>query len=271
MVYVKTYNLDGDDLEGYVPRQCCKPINSRELKPQPFAFQQTIVDQRSPTTAKNASLTKENDNFNDDSIKYHSLSSELEYDNKFKKNQEESIFINKENKNNNNNDVFFENDFKNNERRHSLFSNNKQKNHNDPIQDCLTYDLKNVESIRYQLINGTDNTNKKTVSNNNYSEICINNENKKDTTHFSVTNYQLVNDYDEANINDEKADSLLSMQSRSRLPISFSSNLNLALEKQTSLQSNEINTKLIGFNNLTYKSPLQESIRKESHMNNHVI
>ena len=310
MIYVKTYNLDGDDLEGYVPRQSCKPINSKELKlgtlnnyhskstesnnihliPGDYSLSNITNTNNTTNLLNSIAIDTNSMPNNDDSIKYHSLSTEMEYDN-INSNQEDEYAKLNENNNPILNPVQLFNENKSNiinERRHSLFSVGSQR-----IQDCFTYEINNLDMIRSQLIKestalnskNNNNTTTNTTSNNNnnnYSEISAinsnNNENnhlnniqsKRDLTHFSVTNYQLVNDYEETNgesliENKELSPKsvnkcLLNMQSRSRLPISIRSNLNLGLIDEKKNRNESINNRssfrAIGFNNFTYKSPL---------------
>ncbi len=303
MIYVKTYNLDGDDLEGYVPRQSCKPINSKEFKLGtlnnyhsksaesnnihliPGDYSLSNITNTNNTTNLLSSIAIDANSMpnNDDSIKYHSLSTEMEYDN-INSNQEDGYANLNENNNPILNPIQLFNDNKSiNERRHSFFSVGAQR-----IQDCFTYEINNLDAIRNQLIKESsvlNNKNDKNINNNNnnnYSEISTinlnnqensNNSNnvqsKKDLTHFSVTNYQLVNDYEETNgeslLNKDLSPKsvnrcLLNMQSRSRLPISIRSNLNLGLIDDKKNQNDSIvnrsSFKAIGFNNFTYKSPL---------------
>jgi hypothetical protein len=105
------------------------------------------------------------------------------------------------------------------------------------IKDCITYELNNVTH---------------TVQNcavpQKYAPQVDTSNYRADSTHFSITNYQLVNDYEETSslthpnskLKEESSlidrheispkslnQCLLNLQSRSRLPISIKSNLNL--------------------------------------------
>lgn len=243
LIYVKT----ADDLHGYVPRDCCKPItaNSNEstvnsnlsssnssscstssasnnLKPMfiqtnPEFSKFKPIESDTLNTNLNNYSTDDKSNVND-SIKYHSLSIESEYDDLIESNEE--------------------------------FTNSKQNYRRN--QECFVYD----SSVHSFLDQNTQQAIDYSVY--KYRDSGYRSEIENNMTNFSVNNYRVLDDFEENQVNSpEKSPkntnkNLISMQSRSRLPISIRSNLNLTLmDEQPSQGPQDPNV----YCNITYKSP----------------
>lgn len=196
LVYVKT----ADDLEGYVPRNCCRPIISgnelsmQKSQPKP----KTLVGFRPVKSigSDTDTLNTNSNNYSDeksaanDSIKYHSLSIESEYDDLVEL-KEENLPRPKSAKNN------YLAGYENN---HTQFS---------------------VLNPDYSICKYRDSGYRSEIENN--------------MTNFS-SNYKILDESQDRV--DKSSKCLISMQSRSRLPISIQNNLNLTLMDDNGLSEN---------------------------------
>lgn len=190
LIYVKT----ADDLEGYVPRNCCRPIISSNdfsmRKNQPSAKPLVGFRPVKSISSDTDTLNTNSNNYSDeksaanDSIKYHSLSIESEYDDLVEPIDEPKS----KSKSNNNYLAGYD---------HSQFS---------------------VLNPDYSLCKYRDSGYRSEIENN--------------MTNFSA-NFKILDDSQEKL--DKSSKCLLSMQSRSRLPISIRSNLNLTLMDENEL------------------------------------
>lgn len=223
LVYVKT----ADDLEGYVPRNCCRPIISgnelnmqkSQLKPKPIVGFRPVKSISSDTDTLNTNSNNYSDEKStaNDSIKYHSLSIESEYDDLVEP-KEENIIRPKSAKKN------YIGGYDNN---HTQFS---------------------VLNPDYSMCKYRDSGYRSEIENN--------------MTNFSA-NYKILDDSQDKL--DKSSKCLLSMQSRSRLPISIQSNLNLTLMDDNGLPENHDSFCNLPFCN---KSHLRMSARQPRYKKN---
>lgn len=305
LVYVRSYDADANELEGYLPRNCCRPVYAREQTATTgsLAFNSRRTgdtdsclansDEYSLATNTNTLSTNDssgtgredgvakpsdelsneerrfksistqqnqqrveedqklNENDDDDSVKYHSLTTaELEYDDL----NEDQVQV---------------------EQAQPIIKSSSVQTKQ--IKDCVTYELNNI----------THTVQNCAVSLGNQPAIpkyaphltCDSSSYRADSTHFSIANYQLVNDYEEttsltqppsnSKLKEESSlidrqeispkslnQCLLGLQSRSRLPISIKSNLNLPImDDQRLTNSNVCNSSKLSFSNFTYNSP----------------
>ncbi|CAF0740674.1 unnamed protein product [Brachionus calyciflorus] len=191
LIYVKT----ADDLEGYVPRDCCKPITcSNEINPKKITIPNKVGFRPLKSISSDTdTLNTNSNNYSDeksnvnDSIKYHSLSIESEYDDLIESN------------NNNNEEENM---------RPTKIKSNLPSYHFDNNNSNFS-----VLNPDYSLCKYRDSGYRSEIENN--------------ITNFS-SNYKIL-DENFDNFDTKTSKCLLSMQSRSRLPISIKSNLNLTL------------------------------------------
>ena len=220
LIYVKTYDLEADDLDGYVPRSCCRPINSKEFlsinneassenynlstNPNVYLANTSSQNQNLSSPAVQLAANLQN-NKNEESIKYYSLSLEMEYD-----------------------DLIED----------EPYQNKKDSSKQQPY---------NKTSEMSALNNSADNFNRDSGYR---SEI-------ESMTQFS-SNYEENGScmIDKNEISPSSVNKcLMSLQSRSRLPISIRSNLNLSV-----IDEHPLNGVPNSFTNLTYKSPLNRAL-----------
>jgi len=301
LVYVRSYDVDANELEGYLPRNFCRPIYAREpvttSGSSTFNTKKTgdadscLVNSDEYSLATNTNTLSTNDsssgtgngredrlgkqsdelanderhfksisnqktqqrveevhklneNDDDDSVKYHSLSTaELEYDDL----NEDQVQVEQVQPSTNIGSI-----------------QTKQ------IKDCVTYELNNITHTVQNCAVSLGNHHK-------YVPQVDSTSCRADSTHFSIANYQLVNDYEDttsfthanSKLKEESSlidrheispkslnQCLLSLQSRSRLPISIKSNLNLPImDDQRLTNSNACNNSKLSFSNITYNSP----------------
>lgn len=216
LIYVKT----ADDLEGYVPRDCCKPIsgndtasisssntNSKQLyhhDNSEFNFKPIQANRDTDTLNTNSNNYSNDKSSGNDSIKYHSLSMESEYDDLIETNEE----------------------FNNLKLQKTRILNQQFEQQKHPEYSIYKYRDSGYRS---------DNT-----------------------------NYRVLDDYEENSIVSPEKNAktenkcLLGMQSRSRLPISIRSNLNLTLMDDQTNKQNQFEPNV--YSNITYKSPFLNNI-----------
>jgi hypothetical protein len=304
LVYVRSYDTDANEQEGYLPRDCCRPLHAREQAPGgSFNSRRTgdadsclaNSDEYSLATNTNTLSTnessgtgnvngredgigKQNDDLANEDGRFKSISSQQENQKVFEENQ-------KLNENNDDDDSV---------KYHSLTTaeleyddlNEDQEQVAQPItnltsvqtkqiKDCVTYELNNIT----RTVQNSEASFAKQPSIQKYvPQVDSSSYRAADSTHFSITNYQLVNDYEETVLLTQRPNSrlkeesslidrqeispkslnqcLLNLQSRSRLPISIKSNLNLPImDHQGPTNSNVCNKSKLSFSNFTYNSP----------------
>lgn len=214
LIYVRT----ADEIEGYVPRDHCKPVMSSEVKNDQSNQSKNQSTNCSSYTTTDTNET--NDRNTDNSIKYHSLSLSTEYEN---------------------------------------------------------INLDDGENPYSNIVNNTDSESSiQEKANCRFESYCNNQDNVKsaqpttwltrdsgyrsDVENGAHLSNQLVNDYDMngdcvmGEIKEENIDKCLAnLQSRSRVPISIRSNLNLTVMHDQ--DNNKPEPTVTFFNNPSYNSP----------------